>query len=203
MREIRTDLQNRPMLIGIAGKKQSGKDTMAQFFKALDQEYEIKKFAGKLKEVASLLTNYPLWYWEEEKYKDRKLSSTFNYYTGREFLQRLGTEVFRNNLNNDIWVNLLFQDYGVDKWIITDVRFQNEVMAIKENGGILIKMERKTTDSLDTHISENLIDNFAYDYIVKNDGNPEELFEKAKFILEDAKIRTTPEDYNVCTERRL
>lgn len=200
MREIKVDLQSRPMLIGIAGKKQSGKDTFAQFIKAIDSEYEIKKFAGKLKEVASLLTNYPLWYWEEEKYKDRKLSSTFNHWSGREFLQRLGTEVFRNNLNNDIWVNLLFQDYGVDKWIITDVRFQNEVMAIKDNGGILIKMERKTTDSLDTHISENLVDNFAYDYVVKNDGNAEELFEKAKFILNDAKARVTQEDYRAGTK---
>ena len=190
MKPTKTNSVNRPMLIGIIGKKQSGKDTFARFLRAIDGDYEVKKFAGKLKEVASVLTGYPMWAWEDEEYKNRQLGSTFNNWSLRELLQYLGTEIFRNNLNNDIWVNLLFDSYSQgDKWIITDVRFPNELKAIQDRGGIIIKMERKTTDSLDTHISEAFSEKFEYDYVVKNDGQEEELFDKAKFILEDEKAK--------------
>lgn len=37
-------------------------------------------------------------------------------------------------------------------WIITDVRFQNEVDAIKERGGIIIKVERFCFDSLEDYL---------------------------------------------------
>ena len=78
--------------------------------------------------------------------------------TVRELFQKIGTDAIRNNVHQDAWVNALMTDYKPDKfyskhearsvstsfpnWIITDVRFPNEVKAIKSRKGILIKVER-------------------------------------------------------------
>ena len=81
--------------------------------------------------------------------------------TPRILLQKIGTDLFRNQLHPNIWCNALFADYttkkysiGIDKyghqtiidkypnWLITDVRFQNEADAIKKRGGRLIKVIR-------------------------------------------------------------
>jgi len=85
--------------------------------------------------------------------------------TPRKLLQLLGTEAGRNIIHPNIWVNALFADYVCDdcgqkecptdeedtgqmihrsfpRWIITDVRFPNEVKAVKERGGIMIRVNR-------------------------------------------------------------
>jgi len=77
--------------------------------------------------------------------------------TPRKLLQLLGTECGRQIIHPNIWVNALFADYkGIDNplekghpeewgkpnWIITDVRFPNEAKAIKQRGGIVIRVNR-------------------------------------------------------------
>lgn len=69
--------------------------------------------------------------------------------TPRLLLQLLGTECGRQILHPNLWVLALIQDYKCDtetqeypKWIITDVRFPNEFKAIKDRGGINIRVER-------------------------------------------------------------
>ena len=69
--------------------------------------------------------------------------------------------------------------------IITDVRFLNEANAIKERGGILIKIERDNgTES--THISETALDSYdidTFDYTINNNGTLEDLAKKVNAIL--------------------
>ncbi len=64
--------------------------------------------------------------------------------TPRWVLQYWGTEVCRNNFHTDIWVasveNKLRQT--TDNIVITDCRFSNEVLAIKNAGGITCRVER-------------------------------------------------------------
>jgi hypothetical protein len=79
--------------------------------------------------------------------------------TPRILLQLLGTECGRQIIHPNIWVNALFADYKgkylgatddmkepvemcFPNWIITDVRFPNEAKAIKDRGGIVIRVER-------------------------------------------------------------
>lgn len=90
-----------------------------------------------------------------------KLKDNLNYYiiklTPRKLLQLLGTECGRQIIHPNIWVNALFADYkGIDNplekghpeewgkpnWIITDVRFPNEAQAIKDRGGVVIRVNR-------------------------------------------------------------
>ena len=141
------------MIIGIAGKAQSGKNTVGRFFTAYG--FEEKSFAYKVKQVASLLTGYPVEAFESEDIKSSYLDSEWNNADGdrmrvREMLQKIGTDCMRENLHENVWVNALFADYKPHKlseynpsrWVITDVRFPNEVEAIKERGGFLIKVHR-------------------------------------------------------------
>ncbi len=117
--------------------------------------------------------------------------------TVREFLQKLGTEGLRNNLHGNVWVNALFADYkapessrydikGLPNWIITDVRFPNEAQAIKDKGGIVVRIDRPDNPtSPSNHSSEVALDNWDFDMNIVNESL-EGLVETAKLILEQS-----------------
>ena len=64
----------------------------------------------------------------------------------RRLLQIVGTEEGRNIYGDNIWINTLetwlniYKSRGVKRFIISDVRFQNEVDWIKKMGGYVIKV---------------------------------------------------------------
>jgi len=140
------------MIIGINGYAGSGKDTVGTIIQNLtafpndsvdsivkmieqnyssDGQWQIKKWAGKLKEVASMLTGIPVKKFEDQEFKKTNLGSEWNilestprytekgsYYTQknipmtvRDFLQKLGTDGLRDNLHENVWVNALMSDY--------------------------------------------------------------------------------------------
>jgi hypothetical protein len=70
-------------------------------------------------------------------------------------------------------------------WIITDMRFPNEMQAIKANGGITIKVVRPHDKEipLDLHPSETALDDVEFDYEIVNDGTLEDLIEKVEGII--------------------
>jgi hypothetical protein len=114
--------------------------------------------------------------------------------TARELLQKLGTEAIRNGLHDNAWVNALMIDYvgmyDIDtdrttypKWIITDCRFHNEAFAVRERGGIIIRVNRTGVFPINSHISEIAIDGFDFNYVINNDGDIEELRIKVKDLL--------------------
>jgi hypothetical protein len=108
----------------------------------------------------------------------------------REFLQKLGTEAMREGLHTNVWVNALFADYKPPKmsqynpsnWIITDMRFPNEMEAVVARGGITIRVVRPGT-SVGTHPSETALDDAHFDHVISNDGTIEDLIERVRQIL--------------------
>jgi hypothetical protein len=202
-------------LIGISGKAGSGKDTVGEIIQKLclsnkGPQFEIKKFAGKLKQTASLLTGIPIEKFEDQEFKKTILGSEWGKPTKqnplnaiepfkditfvemmsvRDLLQKLGTEAMRNGLHTNVWCNALFSDYTEDKqWVITDVRFPNEFKAIKEKGGIVIRVNRpghsnSMKELAEAHPSETALDGHDFDYVIENDGNLEKLIDKVKEIL--------------------
>lgn len=130
--------------------------------------------------------------------------------TVREILQLFGTEVGRQ-IHPDTWVNALFSDYKIlDKrtmqdpddsniwepvWIITDVRFPNELQGIKDREGIVIRINRPFTNPNDhniqlvgQHISETALDNATFDYTIENNGTIEDLIIKMREIMINEKL---------------
>ena len=211
------------MIIGINGRINSGKDTVGNLIKDINCEnnWEIKKFARKLKETASLLTGIPVKKFEDQEFKKTFLDAHWNKeifenktsldkdnkaynksivkpMTVREMLQIIGTDALRNNLHQDVWVNALMCDYipysvrGSDyeeyesNWIITDMRFPNEMQAVKANGGITIRVVRPSNKEIPLdllHSSETSLDNAEFDYEIINDGKLEDLIEKVEKII--------------------
>jgi len=113
------------MIIGISGKIGSGKDTVAKIITELqpDKYWSIKKFAGKLKDVATLLTGIHQSKFEDQEFKQTNLGPEWDVkseyrdrtpprpMTVREFLQKLGTDAMRMGLHENTWVNALMREY--------------------------------------------------------------------------------------------
>ena len=168
-----------PKLIGISGKKGSGKNTVANMIDTLrsfdfdGHLIEYKSFADPLKRMICELTGCKMTQFLTQKGKDtlspiRK--PTGGFYTYRELLQLQGTEFGRNIIGPDIWVDALFAGWNQNEdWVITDVRFPNEVEAIEDRGGIAIRVVRPGIDSTDTHESETALDNYQFDYTIINE----------------------------------
>lgn len=201
-------------IISISGKIGSGKDTVAAIIMELanDRQWEVKKWAGKLKEVASLLTGIPKEKFEDQEFKKTNLGSEWNInsnpMTVRDLLQLLGTEAMRNGLHTDTWVNALMSEYktdnGVDMkaegngdgvvadkfWIITDTRFPNELAAITRHEGIAIKVVRDSGNQIGTtHSSETALDHYEdWDYVIDNEGSIDDLRKKIFNMLRKERI---------------
>lgn len=179
-------------LIGISGKKGSGKDT---FFSLLNKiasqrgvNFENRKFADALKQICSILSGKSIEYFTDRELYGEKIKS-FNM-TSRELMQKLGTEVLRDNFDSDIWVKTLFNQYRRNSnWVITDVRFPNEANAIKYRGGTLIRLERDLGDN-DEHRSEIALDGYkGFDYIIDNNGTLEKFKKNVIDVVTDIGIR--------------
>jgi len=163
------------MLLGISAKKQSGKDEFFKIINKLNNNlFENKKFAGKLKQICSIITGMPIEYFYDHNYYGLFLPE-WNM-TIREIQQKIGTDVFRNNLSENTWINALFCDFKKNcNWIITDLRFPNELKTIKDHGGIVVRIERDIINNNDNHASEISLDNYTeWDYIIKNNGTLKE-----------------------------
>ena len=159
----------------------------------------------------------------EEEVKINWQTAYKTVYTPRLLLQHIGTELFRNQIIDGIWVNALMSEYKAKEelvgttpeniqwgevypnWIITDTRFPNELQAVKDKGGINIRVNRpkerelilrNATSIIDTrktlepeHKSETVLDNAEFDYVILNNGTIEDLVNECRNIIKDYKIR--------------
>lgn len=149
--------------------------------------FRTHSFAHKLKLIVSILTGCYMLDLEKEEFKNSELPKELQkkgIRTYRELLQKLGTEILRNNLGNNLWADILLREYSEDdSWLITDVRFPNEVEAIKSKGGKIIRLIRD--NPTDAHSSETALDNFkGFDYVIDNNCSIEQLIARIKVIME-------------------
>ena len=158
------------MIIAFSGYAKSGKDTAAELIVKNFSQFKIKKFSGKLKQIASILTGIPESMFEQQFIKDADIQGWDM--TGRDLLQKLGTDAIRDNLHKDAWVMSLFSDYHMnDNWLITDCRFPNEYEYVKKFGGKVIRINRPNISAVNTHPSETALDNYEFDAHISNDGS--------------------------------
>lgn len=164
--------------------------------------WEIRKFAGKLKDIASHLTGIDTEKFEDQEFKKTQLGPEWGM-TVRDLLQKLGTDAMRMGLHPDVWVNALMADYigkqtcNCDKecrcmfempnWIITDCRFINEAKAVKEKGGIIIRVDRPGYGPINDHPSETELDNWDFDYKIANVSDLTALTFTVENILKEKK----------------
>lgn len=99
------------MIISISGKAGSGKDEVGKIIQEFLPEFEIKKWATKVKEIVSLLIGCSMEDLENREFKSTPLPMFENKLTPRELLQLMGTECGREIIHEDIWVTALMREY--------------------------------------------------------------------------------------------
>jgi len=89
--------------------------------------------------------------------------------TAREFMQYLGTDIMRK-MYEPIWLENCFRRIEEDKpevAIIGDCRFMNEIHAVQERGGKVIRLKRSLYEC--NHQSEIDADNYTeFDGVIDN-----------------------------------
>lgn len=181
------------MLIGITGQKFSGKSTVAKMLSEM-LGYKVVSFADKLKDVTCVLSGCTREQLEDYEFKEcefvpnhlKPYCGGAEFPTYRAFLQHFGSEVMRS-INDNIWIDCTLDNCG-ENAIISDVRFPNEAKAIKEQGGIIIRVERKGLQSSDTHSSETAMKQIVPDIIIDNNGDLRALYGNVSALVELWKI---------------
>lgn len=195
-------------LVGFCGLAGAGKDTCGEFL--VQHGFKRVSFATSLKDIVSILFGWNRAMLEgltEEDRQEREVVDTFwsNVFgrpvTPRTMLQQIGTDVIRNHLHQDMWVqlvkkNILDKRYGEDI-VITDVRFENEIKMIEALGGKVVRVvrgptpqwERDLLNGKDLQDIENLPHESEYAWIkhvtstIDNNSSKKELHEKLKVFL--------------------
>ena len=181
------------MLIGITGNKFSGKSTVAKMISEM-LDYKVVSFADKLKDITCILGGCTREDLEDYDFKENKLVPDYlrpyclnaEKPTFRAFLQHFGSEVMRG-VNDNIWIDCTLSNCG-DNAIISDCRFPNEAKAIKERGGIIVKVVRDNVTTSDTHQSETMIDSIDAEYVLVNTKSIETLRGAVRSLVEFWKV---------------
>ena len=206
------------MIIGICGFIGSGKDTAANYLVGW-HGFRRDSFAGALKDAVAhvfgwdrellegLTTEARAWREQVDPWWAERLGMP--HLTPRWVLQYWGTEVCRQGFHDDIWIaaleNRLRQRTG--HTVISDVRFPNEVAAIRNAGGRIVWIRRGAdpewcstlvqmrehdialgirTDYMkqfDVHASEWAWVGTRFDTVVDNNGSVEQLYEQLKNLV--------------------
>lgn len=177
-----------PKIFLIAGRARQGKDTVA----AMIREYYLKQgfmperiqFSYYIKDYTKRLTA-----WDGSEETKAEI---------RGFMQELGTEIVRKQIDEDFFIRRVCEDIKVysffcDVLTISDVRFPREIEEVQKNfpNVVSILIERPNFVSpLDEkemkHETETALNNYnKYDFIIKNDGTIEELKRKVIQLLEE------------------
>jgi GTPase SAR1 family protein len=180
------------MLIGILGEIGSGKTTSARYLcnKWFFEEYII---AEPLKDIAKIFgfSDSDLYGTQQQKLKIHPKWGI----SAREFLQKVGTDLFRDQLpkvipgmkiDKSIWCDIFTLKHNIYKdTVVSDIRFQDEAETVKELGGYLIRIERYDAGNYNTplHRSEVEMKHIMSDFTIVNNGNIELLYEQLDKIV--------------------
>jgi hypothetical protein len=149
------------MIIGLAGRARSGKDTVALCIKTLAPCYEIRRLAQPVKDSLKALYSW------DDRHTEGDLKEVFDPAVGKSPRQAMiqTAERVKQESGQDFFIKSLLNTWSGQDIVIPDVRFQIEIDHIRRNGGVIVKIERAES----SHFSwEDNIDNFVTEYTLHN-----------------------------------
>ena len=172
-------------IIGITGTAGSGKDTIGQF---LVERYGFARiaFADPLKRMAAEIG------WNGGK-EEVDTCAHCGMLQGRKLLQVLGTEAHAHISARTSSVDALLRHIattrvltGQSRWVITDVRYQNESDMVHAHGGHIWRVSRPQLRRDDAHDSETQLAAIDADTLFINDGSIDTLHRSVEEYAEAA-----------------
>ena len=183
-------------LIGICGPAGSGKDTLADGIAATDV-YVKHNLAHPIKAALNAMFGWGPAHWENREWKDSPID--WLGHSPRYIAQTLGTEWGRELIDGEVWLKVAQRKYAKIAgagtmsggrivgmgMIVPDIRFENEAAWIKDEGGLLLEVQRPghETISQSEHASERGIPAEYIDAVIINDGPPSKMISDARKIL--------------------
>ena len=139
------------MIIGLVGFIGAGKGTVADLL--VERHAFIKEsFANSVKDACAVIFGWNrgllegdslesrAWREQKDEWWSKKLGREFS---PRLALQLMGTEAGRDVFHPDLWVHTVLRRCKPSQYyVIADVRFPNEIKAIRDSGGRVIRVRR-------------------------------------------------------------
>lgn len=209
------------LIIGIMGFKGSGKDTVGKHL-VRAHDFKSTSFAKPLKQSLAALMDWSEkdlegvtahsrdWRETPDSWWSDQLGTQV---TPRHLMQQFGTEIIRKHIHDDFWVMRTRKliEQTPQNWVITDVRFPNEINMIKSLGGHVIRVQRgadpewcaraawinswpswvqKVMVWLDPeikqiHASERAWLGSASDYLIQNNSSKSDLYVQVDQIIQE------------------
>jgi hypothetical protein len=221
------------MIIGICGLIGAGKDTAADYL-VNDHEFRRESFANTLKDAVAQVFGWDRTMLEGRTKQAREWREQVDTWwadrlnmpnlTPRLMLQLWGTEVCRKGFHDDIWIASLENKLrrSRDDVVISDCRFPNEIRAIKQQGGLVIRVVRgpepdwydaavsqnkgpdanatwslskNKLEKLGIHASETSWVGTNFDAVIDNNGTLDHLYSQLNDLLVN---RPGPTEHRVC-----
>ena len=141
------------MIVGLVGFIGAGKGTVADLLVKRHGFFK-ESYANSLKDACSIIFGWDrqmlegntpesrAWREQKDEWWSNKLGKEFS---PRLALQLMGTEAGRDVFHPDLWVHTVMRRCENAPWnnyVIADVRFPNEINAIKNSGGKVIRVRR-------------------------------------------------------------
>ena len=214
------------MIIGFVGFIGSGKDTAADYLVNF-HEFRRDSFANTLKDAVAAVFGWDRIMLEGRTAEARKWREEVDTWwaerlnmpklTPRWVLQYWGTEVCRQGFHDDIWIASVENKMRKtkDNIVISDVRFPNEIKAIHNAGGIVVRVKRgddpewydaaasvnagpeknaswsiskSKLEKLKIHASETAWVGGDIDHTILNDTSIDDLFAQIRNLVEDLPV---------------
>ncbi len=161
-------------LIGITGKAGAGKDTAANMI-----SHTVFSLATPIKTAAAVIFGLPI-----KNFYDQSLKEVVDEHwnmSPRSMIQLLGTEACRGAFGDDIWLRsmekIMTLSTGIDKFVIADIRFENEADWLRGQGGQIVHIVRPNQQLIktDSHTSEAGVEVKEQDIVIMNKGTLNDL----------------------------
>lgn len=209
------------MIVGFVGFIGSGKDTAADYLVNF-HGFRRDSFANTLKDAVAAVFGWDRTLLEGRTAESRAWRDQVDFWwsnrlgkqiTPRWVLQYWGTEVLRNHFHDDIWIASLENKLRKtkDNIVISDVRFPNEIEAIHNAKGLVVRVKRgpdpdwyndalnmnkgptnmswaiskQRMSELKIHASETSWVGGNIDHTITNDTTIDDLFQQLRNLVED------------------
>jgi len=182
--------------IGIGGKKESGKTTVANYYQ-FEFKFQEMGFSDPLNDVLTVLNPFVMIQASghdmlryAEVVGSRGFTKAKEIPEVRRLLQYIGTEVGRQMFHEDFWVDIVAErvsrltDEGHNV-ALTGVRYKNEIDMVRRLGGSTLYITRPGISEISEHASENSLTADDFEHVIDNDKGIAELENKAGELYMD------------------